>query len=281
VAFSSRGVQTHAGRRLGQHVDLYVEIDGDGPPLVLLHGFTGSVRAWDEVSTSLLGEARLVRVDLAGHGRSAAPMEVPEYTLEATTRDLTATLDKLGFDTVDLLGYSMGGRAALHFAVHAQHRLRRLVLESASPGIEEDAERARRVASDNALAERILRDGLPAFVDEWERQPLLLPAAHVSRHVRDRQHALRLHNTPLGLANSLRGMGAGQQQPLWSALPGLQVPVDLIVGQDDARYSAMARRMAASLPRAELTVVADAGHTVHVDQPAAFVKAVRCALSRN
>jgi 2-succinyl-6-hydroxy-2,4-cyclohexadiene-1-carboxylate synthase len=262
-------------------VDLHVEIDGDGPPLVLLHGFTGSARSWEDVCPSLFDAAQLVRVDLAGHGQSLSPEDVSAYTLEATTRDVTRMLDTCGFDTVDLLGYSMGGRAALHFAVHAQHRLRRLILESASPGVEDDAERARRVASDDALAERILRDGLSAFVDEWERQPLLLPAAHVSREVRERQHALRLQNTPLGLANSLRGMGAGQQQPLWSRLSALDVPVDLIVGQNDARYCAMAQRMAASLPRAQLTVVSKAGHTVHVDQPARFVKAVRCALSRN
>ncbi len=121
----------------------------------------------------------------------------------------------------------------------------------------------------------------PAFVDEWERQPLLLPAAHVTQAVRKRQHALRLQNTALGLANSLRGMGTGQQQPLWSHLAALELPVDLIVGENDARYCAMARRMAESLPGAELTVVGEAGHTVHDDQPAAFVKAVRCALSRN
>jgi 2-succinyl-6-hydroxy-2,4-cyclohexadiene-1-carboxylate synthase len=262
-------------------MDLHVEIDGTGPPLVVLHGFTGSVRAWDEIGASLAGAVQIVRVDLAGHGRSPAPTDVSEYTLDATTRDLSALLDRLGFDKVDLLGYSMGGRAALHFAVHAQSRLRRLILESASPGIEDDSERARRTASDDALAERILRLGLPAFVDEWERQPLLLPAAHASQAVRDRQHALRLQNAPLGLANSLRGMGAGQQVPLWSHLASLEVPVDLVVGQLDSRYCAVARRMADSLPHAVLTVVPEAGHTVHVDQPAAFVKVVRCALSRN
>jgi 2-succinyl-6-hydroxy-2,4-cyclohexadiene-1-carboxylate synthase len=262
-------------------VDLYFEIEGSGPPLVLLHGFTGSVRSWDEVRPPLAALGQLIRVDVIGHGRSPSPPDPAEYTLDAAFHQLTSLLDRLGLDKVDLLGYSMGGRVALHFAVHAPHRLRRLLLESASPGIEDAAERARRAASDNALADRILRDGLPAFVDEWERQPLLLPAAHVPPSVRARQHHLRLLNTPLGLANSLRGMGAGQQWPLWSSLSALEVPVDLIVGQNDARYCSVGRRMANSLPRAELTVVTDAGHTVHVDQPPAFVKAVRCALSRN
>jgi 2-succinyl-6-hydroxy-2,4-cyclohexadiene-1-carboxylate synthase len=262
-------------------VGLNFEIEGSGPPLVLLHGFTGSVRSWDDVCPPLAVLGQLIRVDVIGHGRSPSPPDPAEYSLDAAIRQLTSLLDSLGIDTVDLLGYSMGGRVALHFAVNAPHRLRRLILESASPGIEDATERSRRAASDDALADRILRDGLPAFVDAWERQPLLLPAAHVPPSVRARQHDLRLQNSPLGLANSLRGMGAGQQRPLWSSLSALEVPVDLIVGQNDARYCAVAKRMAESLPRAELTVVTDAGHTAHMDQPPAFVKAVRCALSRN
>jgi 2-succinyl-6-hydroxy-2,4-cyclohexadiene-1-carboxylate synthase len=262
-------------------VDLHVEVEGEGPPVLLLHGFTGSIRAWDELCPDLARQARLIRVDLIGHGQSPSPPDPGLYSLDHAVDDLCGLLDRLGLGQVDLLGYSMGGRVALHMAVYAPQRLRRVILESASPGIEDDAERARRVDSDNALADRILRDGLAAFVDEWEQQPLLRPAAHVSEAVRARQHALRLENTPLGLANSLRGMGAGRQQPLWSELARLDRPVQLIVGDNDTRYCAIARRMQTELPRAVLAVVAEAGHTVHVDQPPAFVKAVLCALSRN
>jgi 2-succinyl-6-hydroxy-2,4-cyclohexadiene-1-carboxylate synthase len=262
-------------------VDLHVEIDGDGPPLLLLHGFTGSVRSWDEIAPELASLARVIRVDLIGHGQSPSPPEAARYTLDHAVEDLLALLDHLGLSTVDLLGYSMGGRVALHFAVNAPRRLRRLILESASPGIEDEGERARRAQSDDALASRIVHDGLPAFVDEWERQPLLLPAAHVPPEVREKQHARRLQNSPLGLANSLRGMGAGQQRPLWSDLPDLDLPVTLIVGQNDTRYCTVAQRMQTLLPRADVTVVEEAGHTVHSDQPGVFVKTVQCALSRN
>ena len=262
-------------------MDLHVEIDGDGPPLVLLHGFTGSTRAWDDLSPFLIGRAQLIRVDVIGHGRSPSPPELVSYSLDHAAEDLVSVLDGLGLEQVDLLGYSMGGRVGLHFAVHARHRLRRLILESASPGIEDAAERARRARSDDELADRILANGLLAFVDEWEAQALLRPAPHVSQGVRDRQHALRLQNSTLGLANSLRGMGTGQQQPLWSALPDLDLPVDLIVGENDTRYCAVGERMRSLLPHPQLTVVEAAGHTVHVDQPPAFVKAVLCALSRN
>lgn len=259
-------------------LEFNVEVDGSGPPVVLLHGFTGSLRSWDGVRPALASVAQLVCIDLIGHGRSAAPADPARYSLEWSCRDLLALLDGLGLRQVDVLGYSMGGRIALYLAVHAPERVRRLVLESASPGIEDAAERERRVASDAALATRILDGPLEAFVADWERQALLAPAPHVSAEIRAEHHAQRLDNRPLGLANSLRGMGAGQQAPLWSSLPGLRLPVALIVGQRDSRYTRLAERAQALLPTSTLTVVTEAGHTVHVDQPGEFTRAVRVAL---
>jgi 2-succinyl-6-hydroxy-2,4-cyclohexadiene-1-carboxylate synthase len=257
-------------------LDFHVEIEGHGPPLVLLHGFTGSVRAWDALRADLAADAMFIAVDLIGHGESAKPADPARYTFEWATRDLLALLDALNLERVDLLGYSMGGRLALHFAVNAPERVRRLVLESASPGIEDLSDRQARAASDHALAERIIRHGVPAFVAEWEQQPLLALAAHVPANVLLTQHQLRLKNSPIGLANSLRGMGAGQQQPLWSRLGDLaHTPMSLIVGEQDTRYCSIARRIQAELPHANLDIVSQAGHTVHLDQPAVFVRLVK------
>ncbi len=252
-----------------------MEIEGSGPSLLLLHGFTGSVRTWDDLRGDLSGAARVIAVDLIGHGRSEAPAEWSRYTLDHAAADLRALLDRLAVDSVDLLGYSMGGRLALQFAISFPERLRTLVLESASPGIEDAADRARRVQSDEALAERIERDGVAAFVEDWERQPLLALSPHVAEEVRARQHAQRLDNSPLGLANSLRGMGAGQQRPLWSRLAELTLSTSLIAGERDARYVDVAQRMQSRLPNATLDIVSDAGHTVHIDQPRRFGELVR------
>jgi 2-succinyl-6-hydroxy-2,4-cyclohexadiene-1-carboxylate synthase len=259
-------------------LEFNVEIDGSGPPLLVLHGFTGSVRAWAEVRPALAAFARGIWVDAIGHGRSAAPAQPERYSLDWSTCDLTALLDALQLDAVDLLGYSMGGRAALHFSVHAPERVRRLILESASAGLEDDTERSERAESDNALADRIQRAGIAAFIAEWERLPLLQPAEHVSMAARAEQHVQRLQNNPLGLANSLRGMGTGQQTPLWSRLPRVQQPVLLIVGAQDGRYRQIAERMQSLLPCAELAVVPDAGHITHLDQPARFVDLVKTGL---
>ncbi len=202
-------------------LDIHVEAAGGGPPLLLLHGFTGSVRAWDAVRPAIAAFATVISIDLIGHGRSASPTNADRYSLDWSTRDLKALLDELQLEAVDLLGYSMGGRVALHFAVHAPERVRTLLLESASPGLEDDLERRRRIESDAALAERILGQGIEAFVAEWERLPLLALAPHVPEADRVRQTAQRLHNNPVGLANSLRGMGAGQpaKASLWPVLP--------------------------------------------------------------
>jgi len=259
-------------------LEFHVEVEGSGPPLLLLHGFTGSVPSWDEVRSDLVRSAQVIALDLIGHGLTASPVDHRRYTLEWSARDLTALLDALGLETVDVAGYSMGGRVALHFATARPERVRRLILESASPGIEDEAERQRRIQSDEALAQRIVTRGIAAFVEEWERQPLLEPAPHVSAERRAAQHAQRLTNRPLGLANSLRGMGSGQQAPLWSSLRDLRLPVALIVGQRDARYRDIASRMRERLPAATLWSVPDAGHTVHLDQPRRFVDLVASVL---
>ena len=258
---------------------LNVELAGTGPPLLLLHGFTGSIHSWDDVRPALSTFATTVCVDLIGHGASDAPPDPARYSLELAVRDLLRLLDTLGLERVNLLGYSMGGRLALLFALEAPERVSSLMLESASPGIDDPNERARRRASDEALAQRIESDGVPAFVAAWEAQPLLQLAEHVAPAVRQRQHAQRLRTSARGLANSLRGMGAGQQQPLWSRLGELELPVWLIVGQQDARYCAIARRLQAAVPHASLAICPAAGHTVHLDQPHLFANLVRRALA--
>jgi 2-succinyl-6-hydroxy-2,4-cyclohexadiene-1-carboxylate synthase len=265
-------------------LEFHVEVEGSGFPIVLLHGFTGSSRSWDGLREALAGRARVITVDALGHGQSAAPDDPERYSMEWTARDLAALCASLTTSdqpAVDLLGYSMGGRVALHFAIACPGRVRRLILESASPGIEDAGAREERVRSDDALADRIEREGIDAFVAEWEQQPLLQPAAHVTAAARARLHQERLRNQPRGLASSLRGLGTGRQPSLWSRLAELGVPVELIVGEDDRRYLHVNQRMQAAIPGARLHRIEHAGHTVHVDQPARFGALIEQLLTSN
>lgn len=243
---------------------------GHGAPLLLLHGFTGSSAEWAELIPALVPLRTVIAVDLIGHGRSPAPADLARYRMARCVADLLALLDALGHARVEVLGYSMGGRVALQLAVAAPARVRGLILESASPGIADAAERAARATADEALAARIEQEGLAWFVDHWASIPLFTSQAALPAEARAALRARRLRATATGYANSLRGMGAGRQTSLWPALPHLALPTLIISGEHDAKYVAIGARMAAAMPAARHVVVPGAGHTVHLEQPRAF-----------
>jgi 2-succinyl-6-hydroxy-2,4-cyclohexadiene-1-carboxylate synthase len=253
-----------------------VTLAGDGPPLLLLHGFTGSAATWTPLLGALARCCRVIAVDLPGHGGSDAPEDIRHYTMERVVHDLLALCDALAPAPRELrvLGYSMGGRVALRLALAAPWRIAALVLEGASPGIMDPAERAARVATDRALADRIEREGMEAFVQYWQALPLFASQQRLPAEARVALRAQRLANRPHGLANSLRGMGAGMQEPLAERLAELSMPVLLIAGDLDEKYRAAATAMAGRIPGARAVIVPDAGHTVHLEQPAAFEQAV-------
>lgn len=193
------------------------------------------------------------------------------HSLEAVEGEL----DRLaGRGPLDLVGYSMGGRLALAFAARNPDKVRRLVLESASPGLATEEERAARRDADEALARRVERDGVEAFVDHWEALPLFESQRALPDEVRIRHRALRLLNSPASLAASLRGLGTGALPSFWGSLPRLRVPVLVVVGGLDGKFHDIGRRMAEALPLGRLAVVGDAGHTVHLERPEAWLGAV-------
>jgi len=172
-----------------------------------------------------------------------------------------------------LLGYSLGGRIALYAAFSGFFRA--LILESASPGLASPIEREERRISDEMLAASIERDGVAAFVDQWEKLPLFASQQSLSAECQQALHAQRLHNCAVGLANSLRGVGVGVQPALHARLPALSIPVLLIAGELDKKFCALARQMAQALPQSQLHIVPGAGHAVHLERPREFDDLVR------
>lgn len=238
---------------------------GAMPLLVLLHGFTNTGASWDGVVAALPRAYRAVAPDLRGHGAAGQARPV---ALEAVIGDVGALIAE---DGCALCGYSMGGRLALHVALALAGRVRRLVLIGASPGLADPGEREERRRADEALAAEVEAMTIDAFAERWARTPVLAgqPAA-----VRDRVDADRRRNTPAGLAAALRGLGAGALPSLWGRLGELTIPVDLVVGERDEKFRAVAERMAARLPAARVTVVAGAGHAVHLEDPAAVAAVI-------
>jgi 2-succinyl-6-hydroxy-2,4-cyclohexadiene-1-carboxylate synthase len=207
---------------------------------------------------------------LSGHGRD--PVLARSWHDEVGR--LLELLRRERVERAHLIGYSLGGRVALHVALRHPARVRRLVLESTSPGIADADERAARTAADAALADAIERDGVPAFVDRWMAQPLFRTQARLDGDVRARERARRLACSAEGLAAALRTMGVATQGDLSARLADLVAPVLLVAGAGDDRYRAHAAAMAARLPDARVVVVPDAGHTVHLERPAAWLATV-------
>lgn len=195
--------------------------------------------------------------DLRGHGSASGRRPV---SFAAVVSDLDALVPGGAI----LVGYSMGGRLALHYALERPGRLGGLVLLGASPGLADPGERAARAAADAELADRIEHAPLEDFVEEWASQPLFAgQRPEVARAARSD----RLRSTPAGLAAALRGLGTGTMEPLWGRLGSLELPVTLIVGETDAKFRAIAETMAAGIQDARVVVVPGAGHAVHLDQP--------------
>lgn len=253
-------------------INYNVEITGSGQALLLLHGFTGSLHTWDRIVPELSQHFTTITVDLLGHGKTDAPSDPERYAIERATEDIIELLDRLDIEKTHLLGYSMGGRLALMLAVRYPNRFHSLILESSSPGIENEEERKKRVQSDEELADFIEEKGMEAFIRYWEDIPLFQSQKRVRLEERNKLRQLRLQNREHGLANSLRGMGTGRQPSLWEEISSLTLPVLLIVGSFDTKYVQLAKQMAERITHAKLNIVNDAGHTVHFEQSKIFLQ---------
>jgi len=195
----------------------------------------------------------------------------------------------LGLDRIVLGGYSLGGRLALHYALQggaeivapraARRRLAGLVLESASPGIEDEGERHARRAADEELAAFVLRQGIERFVERWEQTPVLAGQTKLPPESAAELRHIRLGCSADGLAASLRFHGAGAMPFLGRARFESGVPVLVMAGAEDVKYREIAERLCAQLRGARLRIVEDAGHSVHLERPQVFVRHVEEFLS--
>lgn len=258
------------------HVDvdglaLNVDRYGMGPPVVLLHGFTGSRTSWYDVVRALEGQFTTLSVDLIGHGWSGSPTALERYEMSRAVDDLVALMRTSGFDRAVWVGYSLGGRTALQLAVQHPEAVSALVLEGASPGLPTEQERADRIAADEVLARKLETEGVEAFIDYWQSIPLWdSQKTTLTEPQRVALRQQRLAQRATGLANSLRGMGTGSQMWVGDRLGELNVPVLLTAGRLDTKFSAIAAEMGQAIPGARVEIIDDAGHCAHLEQPAAF-----------
>jgi 2-succinyl-6-hydroxy-2,4-cyclohexadiene-1-carboxylate synthase len=246
---------------------LYAEVAGRGPRLVLVHGFTQTGRSWGPIAADLERDHEVMRVDAPGHGHAAS--------LAVDMVEGARLLGETG-GTATYIGYSMGARLCLHLALAEPQRVRALVLLSGTAGIEDPTARAARCRDDEALALELERVGVAEFVQRWLARPMF---AGLDEGAAGR--GARLENTVPGLAASLRWAGTGAQEPLWSRLGELALPVLAVAGERDERFVATAHAMVAAIgPSAEVAVVPGAGHAAHSEAPEAVLTIVRGFLVR-
>ena len=244
------------------------------PSIVFLHGFLGAGSDWGEIAAPLAEDYFCVCPDLPGHGANItrdfdAQLSIPQLALEL--RALCATLS---LSAPIVVGYSLGGRVALAAAVQHPQFMQALMLESTSAGLDIEAERQARAATDDARAAVLLADGIAAFMRTWYAAPLF-ESLQMRPQLLAKLQAARICNDARWMSKVVSELSPGRAASVWAELPSVRLRTLLLAGALDVRYTESAQRMAAAMPNAICTVVADAGHNVHLEQPTAYSQALR------
>jgi pimeloyl-ACP methyl ester carboxylesterase len=247
---------------------------GSGPPVVFLHEFAGSMAAWSEQIDDLADDYRTVVYNCRGYPPSSAPSDIAGYSQASAVEDLRGLMDTLSIGRAALVGLSMGGTTALNFAIRYPQRVSCMVIASAGSGSDD---KPAFIADFGALADLLEREGSAAFAERYLRGPtrlqLLRKRPGVWSELRDRLAAM----PPGNLARTIRGVMLRRPAvyELEAALRGLSVPALIMVGDEDAPVLRAAGFLTASLRRSDLMVLRDTGHTLNLEEPAAFNAAIR------
>lgn len=243
------------------------------PTVVFLHGFLGQGSDWLPFMDAFIQDYRCLLPDLPGHGANLDGQDRQTLSFARLAQGLERLLDRLGIgERVHLVGYSMGGRVALYFAVHRPERVQSLVLESASPGLSKRQERQERRQLDDLRAAKLLAGGLDAFLEEWYAQPLFTslsrqPDRDVGSDRLETLKARRRQNDAHWIARAIAELSPGRQPALWNRLGELRMPVLLLAGEQDEKYAALVRKMGSRIPNATVIIAPGAGHNIHLESP--------------
>lgn len=259
-------IRTLDMQRMQIHIGEYyygVTVMGTGKPLVCFHGFSESGSTWDGIKVQ---GYRLIRIDSMGHGRSARPMELQPYELLQMLSDLHKVIYAVAGERYALMGYSMGARLALLYALEYPHEVTHLILESGSVGIEDEGGRQDRYVADQGLAERIRAHDITWFSETWAKLEIFRTQQGLPTKVQQQIRGRRLLNSPHALAFTLEGSGQGTMPYVGHRLSELTMPICYISGELDAKYTAIGAKYFGDVHR----IVPQVGHNVHVEAPEAY-----------
>lgn len=236
-------------------VNIYYEVHGSGPALLLTHGFSATTEMWKPNIAVLSQQYRLILWDMRGHGQTDSPNDRYRYSADLTVGDMDTLLDTCGEKQAVLGGHSLGGFMSLAYHLLHPERVRALMLFDTGPGYKKDEARA----GWNKRAEAIAKNFEEKGLDALGRSAEVLACTHRSVQ---------------GLAFAARGMLAQRDARIISSLESIKAPTLVLVGDKDEAYFAATDYMANKIPGARKVVIANAGHAVNIDQPEAFNQAV-------
>jgi len=242
--------------------------------IFFLHGFTGSSEDWDQIIPNINPRFAFAAIDLIGHGKSDSPQEFAYYMADPISDQILNAVDAFTKEKIILIGYSMGGRAALNFTLKYPERVKGLILESVSPGIKSGRERKERIKKDTELAKFISTHSMQDFVDYWMNIDLFATQLRFSKSKREEIKKKKLKNNRTGLINSLKGFGAGVMLPLYDQLQNINCKTLLITGGLDIKFTEINSGISKIFPSAKHVIIDTAGHNTHLEEPAKFTRTV-------
>jgi 2-succinyl-6-hydroxy-2,4-cyclohexadiene-1-carboxylate synthase len=238
--------------------------------ILFLHGFTGSSEDWRFLFDELDDNFNPIAIDLPGHGRSSSPEIIDPYRENSLVSTISGLITKLNITSLVICGYSMGGRIALSFAAKYRDRLNGLILESATAGIQSENDRLQRTEDDAKLADRVIEGGIDHFISDWYNRPLF-NSLRKKPDLLEKLAEEKKNISPIGLANALKGFSTGLMTNHWSNLEYMNLPVLLITGEEDVKFSNLNGDMVKLLPDARHYSVKSAGHNVHLENEREFI----------
>jgi 2-succinyl-6-hydroxy-2,4-cyclohexadiene-1-carboxylate synthase len=250
-----------------------------GEYIFFLHGFTGSLKDWKPAAENIQEDFNVVGIDVIGHGQSDSPGDSSLYSAAAISSQLDKVIRSYTTGKVILAGYSMGGRAALAFAVNFPYMLKGLVLESCNPGLESMQEREERIKRDDEVIQLIAGRSIEEFTDFWMNLEVFNTQRRFSKEKRNAIRESKLINNKTGLINSLKEFGSGVMPSYRKCLPELNINTLVISGELDTKYTKICTGMAALLPHCKHVIINSAGHNTHLEEPAKYLTALNEFLS--
>jgi len=239
--------------------------------VLMLHGFTGKLDDWREIHGSLNPNFNYIGIDLVGHGKSDSPVNVDKYNPQALSKQINDILVNLSIEQAIIFGYSMGGRAALNFAINHPNKIRGLILESTTAGIGNEKDRMVRIRSDEELADYIESHSIEKFIDLWMSKDIFNTQRRFSNEKLNDIRKKKTLNSKIGLANSLRGFGTGRMDYFGSNLDQINCPVLLITGELDTKFTKINSVLKKIFQNAKHKTIKNAGHNTHIEEPERFV----------